>query len=220
MKSRLSLILSLLKKGVEPNAILVRLAFRESLLGCESVLDVGCGSSGQLRLLGAANTTGFEGYQPDFEEARHRNTHDHLVHGDARELSKYFQPRQFDACIALDVIEHFTKEDGLKLMRNMERIARKKVIFFTPKGFLPQRQAANDDLQQHLSGWEPSEMKSYGYDVIGLLGPKNLRGEGHVLKRKPASFWAMMSLIGQLAWTRCHPDSAAAILCVKHLKGS
>ena len=123
MKSRLSLILSLLKKGVEPNAILVRLAFRESLLGCESVLDVGCGSSGQLRLLGAANTTGFEGYQPDFEEARRRNTHDHLVHGDARELSKYFQPRQFDACIALDVIEHFTKEDGLKLMRNMERIA-------------------------------------------------------------------------------------------------
>ena len=130
---------------------MVRLAFREALLGCDSILDVGCGRSGQLRLLGASNTTGFEGYQPDFEEAKRLKTHDQLVQGDARELSRYFQAGQFDACIALDVIEHLTKDDGLKLMRDMERIAKKKAIFFTPKGFLPQRRTANDDLQEHLS---------------------------------------------------------------------
>ena len=213
----MSLILSLLKKGVEPNAILVRLAIREALSGCENTLDIGCGPSGQLRDLGASNITGFEGYLPDFEKAKQRKTHDHLVHGDARELARYFQPQQFDACIAMDVIEHFPKEGGLKLMSDMERIAKKKVIFFTPKGFLPQGNAANGDLQQHLSGWEPSEMKGYGYDVIGLLGPKGLRGEYHALKRRPTAVWGMVSLLCQMIWTRSHPDNAAAILCIKTL---
>ncbi len=137
MKSQISLIRSLRRQGLDPNAMLVHLALRKALLGCDSILDVGCGVSGKLRELEAPNTTGFEGYQPDFEEAKRQKTHDYLVDGDARELSRHFQPRQFDACIALDVIEHFTKEGGLKLMRDMEKIARKKVIFLTPNGFCP-----------------------------------------------------------------------------------
>jgi SAM-dependent methyltransferase len=217
MKSRFDLILSLRRQGLDPNAILVHLALRKALLGCNSILDVGCGVSGKLRELEAPNTTGFEGYQPDFDEAKRQKTHDHLVYGDARELSRHFQPRQFDACIALDVIEHFTKEGGLKLMQDMEKIARKKVIFFTPNGFLPQRQSAEGDLQAHLSGWDPVEMKHYGYESFGVLGPKNLRGEGHVLKHRPAIFWGFMSLIGQITWSQHHPNQAAAILCIKNL---
>lgn len=220
MKSRINLILSLRRKGFDPNAILVHLALRKALLGCDSILDVGCGVSGKLRELGALNTTGFEGFQPDFEEAKRQNTHDHLVQGDARELSRYFQPRQFDACIALDVIEHFTKEGGLKLMQEMETIARKKVIFFTPNGFLPQRQSAEGDLQAHLSGWNPDEMKKYGYESQGLLGPKRLRGEGHFLKHRPAMFWGGVSFVSQIGWSHSHPCQAAAILCVKDLSRS
>jgi SAM-dependent methyltransferase len=205
---------------MDPNAILVRLALRDALVGCDSVLDVGCGFSTKLREVGASNTTGFEGYQPDFEKAKQRNTHDQLVQGDARELTRYFQPRQFDACIAIDVIEHFTKADGLKLMQDMEKLAKRRVVLFTPKGFLQQRHFANDDLQAHLSGWEPGEMKGYGYEVIGQLGLKTLRGEGHVLQRRPAVFWGLVSLLCQVTWTRRHPDKAAAIMCVKNLAGS
>lgn len=215
MKSRISLIVELLKQGFDPNAILFRLALRNALVGCDNVLDVGCGVSAKLRQLGVPNTTGFEGYQPDFEEAKRRNTHDQIVQGDARNLASYFPPKQFDAVIALDVIEHFTKEDGLKLMQEMEKLAKKKVIFFTPKGFLPQRHSAADDLQVHLSGWEPDEMKKYGYEVIGQLGPKALRGEGHVLKNRPAVFWGMVSWLCQLLWIQGRPDQAAAIFCVK-----
>ncbi len=217
MISRTRLILSMRRQGLDPNAILVWLALRKALAGCNSILDVGCGISTRLRELGISNTTGFEGYAPDFEEAKRRNTHNHLVQGDARELSRYFQPQQFDAVIALDVIEHFTKDGGLKLMQDMEKIARKKVIFLTPNGFLPQRKGAEGDLQAHLSGWDPAEMNQYGYKVIGELGPKNLRGEGHILKHRPAAFWGLVSLMGQLAWTQSHPNHAAAILCVKSL---
>jgi SAM-dependent methyltransferase len=215
MKSQTSLIITLLKRGFDPNAILLRLALRKSLLGCNSVLDVGCGVCGKLRELGASNTTGFEGYQPDFEEAKRRKTHDQMIQGDARNLANYFQPKQFDACIALDVVEHFTKDGGIKLMQDMEKLARKKVVIFTPKGFLTQRHVNESDLQEHLSGWEPAEMRGYGYEVFGQLGPQTLRGEGHVLKKRPAVFWGIVSLLGQILWTNSRPEKAAAIFCVK-----
>jgi len=90
--------------------------------------------------------------------------------------------------MALDVIEHLAKEDGLRLMRAMEKISRRKVIFFTPSGFLPQCHLEKNDLQEHLSGWEVAEMKQHGYQVIGMLGPKALRGEFHNLKWRPKFF--------------------------------
>ena len=217
MKSRLSLSLSLLKAGGDPSQIIMKLALRKALSGCENVLDVGCGAAANMRQLGVQHCVGIDGYQPDVEKARKQNTQDEIFLGDVRELSRYFRPGQFDACVALDVIEHLTKEDGIKLMREMEKMATKKVVFFTPSGFLPQRQSANDDLQAHLSGWEAEEMRRLGYDVIGMLGPKTLRGEYHALKKKPAVFWGIVSVLGQIFSSKNHPEKAAAILCVKTL---
>ena len=215
MRSRTSLILLLLKQGLDPAQILTRLALRKALVGCENVLDVGCGKVMTLRWLGVKHATGIEGYAPDLEEARRCHSHDELVLGNVLELDRHFKPGQFDAVIAMDVIEHLTKEDGLRLMRAMEDIARRKVVFLTPSGFLPQHHIEKSDLQEHLSGWEAAEMKQHGYEVIGLLGPKTLRGEFHVIKRRPKLFWAVISLLGHFFWTRWVPEKAAAIFCVK-----
>lgn len=215
MKSQTKLTLDLLKQGADPAQILVKLSLRKALEGCASVLDVGCGFSPLLRQLGVSHAAGIEGYQPAFEKAQKLKTHDEIVLGDVRELSRHFKEGQFDACIAMDVIEHLPKEDGLRLMRDMERIAKKKVVFFTPNGFLPQRHAVNSDLQEHLSGWEAGEVKEYGYEVAGMLGPKKLRGEYHALIRRPVAFWGLVSLLSQIFQIRHHPDKAAAILCVK-----
>lgn len=213
----MKLALEWLGQGIDPAAILVRLAVRKQLLGCQRVLDVGCGSSSLLRSLGVPHPVGIEGYAPSVETARRLNTHDQIIHGDVRELDRHFQPKAFDACVSMDVIEHLHKPDGVKLMQDMESIAVKKVVLFTPSGFLPQRHAADDDLQEHLSGWAPSEMAGHGYRVTGFLGPKKLRGELHVIKYRPRVLWGMISLLGHFLWTRGHPEKAAAILCVKNL---
>lgn len=217
MKNAVSLTLDLLKQKSDPAAIIVKLAIRSALRDCQSVLDVGCGASPAMRQLGVPLVVGIDGYKPSVEMAKQLNTHDEMIHGDVRELDRHFHPKQFDACVALDVIEHLTKSDGIKLMEDMERVATKKVVFFTPCGFLPQRHADNDDLQEHLSGWYPAEMRRHGYDVIGLLGPKALRGEYHAIKRQPRAFWGGVSLLGHCLWTRYCPEKAAAILCVKNL---
>jgi hypothetical protein len=217
MKSASALTLDLLKQKSDPAQIVVKLALRRALSGCQSVLDVGCGPSPTLRQLGVSHPVGIDGYKPSVDQAKKLNTHDEMVHGDVRELDRYFRPKQFDACVALDVIEHLTKTDGIRMMQAMERVAVKKVVFFTPSGFLSQKHTADDDLQEHLSGWEPSEMTGQGYKVAGLLGPKRLRGEYHVIKKQPRFFWGLISLLEHFVWTRNHPEKAAAILCVKEL---
>ena len=217
MKSRTSLVATLLKKKHVPSGILTSLVLREALTDCESVLDVGCGAAPTMRELGISRSTGVDAYLPSIEEGRKLNTHDELILGDIRNLMRQFKPKSFDACVALDVIEHLSKPDGFKLMAEMEQIARKKVVFLTPSGFLPQGNAAADDFQKHYSGWDPAEMRNCGYEVFGLLGPKAWRGGYHKLKRKPAAFWAAASLLSHAVWTRWQPEKSAAMLCVKSI---
>jgi len=215
MHSQFKLISSLLKEGLDPGQIVTLLTLRNAIEGCEDVLDVGCGKTNNMQRLAIKHSTGIDGYAPYLEEAKKHNLHDQYVLGDVRELEKYFKPGQFDTVLALDVIEHLPKEDGLRMMHSMEKIARRKVVLFTPSGFLPQTSYENNDLQEHLSGWEPSEMERYGYKVIGVLGPKSLRGELHSLKGRPKIFWGIISLLGHFLWTKRTPAKAAAILCVK-----
>jgi hypothetical protein len=205
----------MLKQGLDPGQIVTRLELRKMLVDSKNVLEVGCGKTPNMKWLGVENSVGLDGFQPYVEEARKFGLHADVVLGDVRDLQRYFKPGQFDTVVALDLIEHLTKEDGLRLMRSMEEVSARKIIFYTPSGFVPQHTFDNNQLQEHLSGWEAEEMKGYGYRVVGLLGPKSLRGEMHVLKYRPRIFWGIVSLAAHFLWTRWCPSKAAAILCVK-----
>lgn len=216
-RSRTAIVTTLLRRGVAPSQIVTLLQIRRALRGCQEVLDVGCGPDSALALLGFEKLVGIEGYAPSVEAATQKGTHQQLVLGDVRFLEKYFRPQQFDACVALDLIEHLTKQDGFKLVQSMEKLARKRVVFLTPNGFLPQAHAEKADLQEHLSGWDAAEMRGLGYQVAGVLGPRGLRGEYHRLKRRPEAFWGVVSLLLHCFYSRWVPSSAAAILCVKRV---
>lgn len=73
-----------------------------------------------------------------------------------------FPDKSVDTVFALDFIEHLEKEDGLRMLREAERVARRQVVVYTPHGFFPQ--AHNDEhdrwgmdggyWQTHRSGWD------------------------------------------------------------------
>ncbi len=193
------------------------IAFRRALADCDSVLDVGCGATSPLRFLSCKRLVGVDAYQPDLDRARTAGTHDEFVLANARELKSHFAKGEFDACVALDVVEHFTKEDGIRFLHSLETIATRKVIIFTPNGFLPQSQNMAGDFQEHLSGWTPEEMRGLGYEVSGFDGLKRLRTIHHRLRFWPTPFWAVISWLTQHLWCHDHPESAAAILCVKEI---
>lgn len=218
MRGRVKLISRTISAGLfDPFMLLNILEFRALLSGSESVLDVGCGNASPIQYLGISNSTGIDGYQPAIEAAKAAKTHSKFEMGDIRNLTNVFPKKSFDACIALDVIEHLPKEDGFKLIESMQAVAKKRIIFLTPNGFLPQTRQESGDLQEHLSGWSASEMRQLGFQVVGLLGPKSLRGEFHRIKRSPRWFWGLVSLFNQITVTRSNPENAAAILCWKDL---
>jgi len=189
---------------------------RSALRGCKTVLDVGCGTNSPMRLFTGLHLVGMDGHEPSLAKARENGTHDEYLLANVNELVNTMTSRRFDACVAFDVIEHLNKEDGWKFMEDLERLVTKRVIISTPNGFLPQR-GQNNDLQEHLSGWTASEFRSRGFKVTGLFGWKKLRGEYHHIKYQPQFFWALVSLFSHFIYTRKHPESAAALFCVKDL---
>ena len=128
-----------------------------------------------------------------------------------------FESDTFDCVILLDVVEHLKKDEGLRLLDNVERIARKKIFVVTPNGFLPSGAFDNNPWQIHRSGWTVEEMRNRGYKVLGVHGLKALRGEKAILKFNPKPIWELISMLTQYI-VRNHPEFAFEILCIKSKK--
>ncbi len=191
---------------------------RKELKDCRTCLDIGCGIISPVRHLGFDLIAGVDGHKPSLDEAKKNRTHNEFYLSSVQEIGKHFAAGQFDCCIALDLIEHLTKDDGLKLIHDMERIASQKIVLFTPNGFMPQ-QSNDGDLQEHLSGWTVDEMRLLGFKVLGTHGHKFFRGLRHHLRFHPKPLFEVVSEATQYLYTRSHPESAAAMLCIKDVRG-
>lgn len=190
----------------------------DAVAGAESLLDVGCGNSSALRYFRKkpARTVGLDGYQPSLDQSRQQNIHDEYVCGDILDIDTLFDNDEFDCVMSIDVIEHLPKEQGFEFLEKLEKVARRRVIVFTPNGFLPQNEHSGNPLQKHLSGWTVEEMQQCGYEVIGINGWKPLLGEFSLPRFWPRALWILLSRLTQI-FTRNRPKYAFQILCIKTL---
>lgn len=189
---------------------------QDAIGDARSLLDIGCGIDSPLARLARkpARTVGVDGFRPSIEESRLKQIHNDYVCCDLLEVGAKFPAESFECVMALDVIEHLPKEKGLELMRQMETISSRRIIIFTPNGFLPQAEHSSNPLQVHLSGWTAQEMRQLGFRVIGINGWKILLGEMALPKLQPHGVWALISRLSQLL-VRNYPDHAFQLLCVK-----
>jgi hypothetical protein len=92
-----------------------------------------------------------------------------------------FREGSFDVILAIDVIEHLPKEDGLNFLRQLEKLNVRQVILTTPVGFVEMHhknlKPLEDKLQKHRSGWLPHEFRIRGYKVRGMIGPSFIPGD-------------------------------------------
>ncbi len=181
-----------------------------------SLLDIGCGIDSPLAHLARkpARTVGVDGFMPSIEESRRKGNHNDYVCCDILEVGSKFPAESFECVMALDVIEHLPKEKGLELLRQMEQLSSRRVIIFTPNGFLAQSEHSDNPLQVHLSGWSVQEMRERGFRVIGINGWKPLLGEMALPRFWPQGLWTVISRLTQTL-VRNHPEHAFQILCVK-----
>ncbi len=73
----------------------------------------------------------------------------------------------YDLVILGDVIEHFTKEDGMRLLRSL-LASNRNVLISTPLDFF-QQEIADNPAEQHLSCWGMPDFEEwqFDYDVVG-----------------------------------------------------
>jgi len=60
-------------------------------------------------------------FKPYLLRSKEARVHHDYILADITKLE--FRPKSFDTVLALDVLEHLTKGDGLNLIKNMEKIA-------------------------------------------------------------------------------------------------
>jgi SAM-dependent methyltransferase len=129
-------------------------------------LDIGCGENSMLTPLRrfGFRSTGVDGSEMMLASARERNLHDEYILGDFLKLNL---SRQFDVVVMTHVLEHFTREEGLKLLDELETIASRLLYIETPHGFVEQGELDGNLFQRHRSGWHPRDFEARGYSTFG-----------------------------------------------------
>jgi ubiquinone/menaquinone biosynthesis C-methylase UbiE len=85
---------------------------------------------------------------------------------DAIDCLSSLPDNSYELLICVDVLEHFDKENGFRLLREMKRVAAKAALISTPKEFIHQDVPANP-LENHRSVWSEQDLSGYGFaDIV------------------------------------------------------
>lgn len=145
----------------------------------KSLLEIGC-KRGDLMKSGNFSKhnsfkVGLDVHSPYLREIKDQKIYDDLVVADGKELP--FKDNSFDSVIAIEIIEHMTREEGYKLMKEMERVAKIEVIISTTdiNGNKALENLSEDQIRKiknkamiHRSLWTPRDFKRRGYSVWGV----------------------------------------------------
>lgn len=152
-----------------------------------SLLDVGTGM-GQYGFLARTNLENINLFEVDGPRARRREKHEWQIVIDGVEVfEKYLTPvheyaynnifigdalkvlplleRQYDMVIAIDILEHFDKDDGLEFIERLKSASSGAVLLSTPKEFIAQEVEANP-YENHRSLWTLEELQQLGFDGV------------------------------------------------------
>ena len=185
---------------------------KKEFSNCNSVLDLGCGYNSLIQYCDVPFSVGVELFEPYLEESKKKGIHNEYIKADIRKVE--LKPRSFDVVMAIDVLEHLTKEEGLSLIKKMEKWSKKKIIIFSPNGFVWQDGYDNNLLQEHKSGWSVEDLEKLEFKVYGINGWKKLRGYKALVKYKPTLLWHIISNLTHKITYYC-PKFAFQLLAVK-----
>jgi SAM-dependent methyltransferase len=188
----------------------------KELEGFKTILDLGCGANKHVRY--DVYSIGVDMFERSIQKSMRQNIHDEYfcMDVDVLDAETKFSRKSFDGVIAIDLIEHLEKQDGLRLLAIMERIAKKVVVVSTPNGFLSQNAYEDNVWQIHKSGWVTEEMRKRGYKVMGINGWKPLRGEMGRIRFTPEKIMEWISMLTEIL-VRNIPEKAFELLSVKHI---
>jgi hypothetical protein len=90
----------------------------------------------------------------------HKFIYNQIYFGNALEVLPKLEHR-YDLILLIDVLEHFSHDQGLKLLEYCQQRA-KSVIVSTPKRFLKQKDVFGNVFETHQSWWKESDFRLPG----------------------------------------------------------
>jgi cyclopropane fatty-acyl-phospholipid synthase-like methyltransferase len=173
--------------------------------GTASLLDVGCGRG----FIGAlcrvyrdpSTLVGIDVFSPYLESCKKNGLYDEVLRVDLSKSALPFRNRAFEVATGIEVLEHLTREIGLRMLDEIERVAT-HVVLTTPGQFFVQQSYDANPSQRHLSHWSPRELEARGFTARGV-------GSLSLLRRWPA----LATALGPLTFP--FPQLSSMFLCVR-----
>jgi SAM-dependent methyltransferase len=139
------------------------------------VLDVGCGHmnsplSTQMRKIPFKKLVALDIAAPGVRDliTNQRNIAAKELQAYVRDARTYLPSlptESYDVVIMMDMLEHVTKDEGLELLSQAKRIARKKVLIWLPVGPCDQKGTEDNPAMAHEAVWTPPELEAQGFTV-------------------------------------------------------
>lgn len=142
----------------------------------DTILDLCCGAGVVSDGFACKEITGIDIFEPYLAEYKKNVPNSKTILSDlSKTLLSNFEEKSYDIVVCLDGVEHLNKEESIILINNMEKIARKKIIIFTPEHAIdPERIVVNfshgswgidggDSFQIHKSAFSRNFFVDRGY---------------------------------------------------------
>lgn len=174
------------------------------------VLDLGPGIAPQPYLTRCVHIC-VDAHRPYLERLRRERADDPryvLINARWDQAIGMFPDKSVDSVFALDFIEHLEKDDGLRMLREAERVARQQIVVLTPHGFYPQ---SYDDptmpdrwgmdggyWQTHRSGWGPEDFGD-DWDIVVCRDCIAVDQHDQPMEHPMGAMWAVRTLAPPVA---------------------
>ena len=118
-----------------------------------------------------------------------KEIYDHIFIGNALELLPGMKDT-YDLVLLVDVLEHFTYQDGLRVLKECRRIS-KNILIAVPESMTPQDAVFGNSFEVHQYPWSKKDFSLYAdkfflntaRSLIIYIGDDNQRILGNVKKR-------------------------------------
>lgn len=156
---------------------------RQATENGESLLSLCCGDGREFKGLKTTEVTAVDIFPDYLVRVSELYPHVKVVESDATDYIKKAPTNSVDIISLIDAIEHLTKKNGLTVLKESKRVARKQVLVFTPEGFIKNEPHdawgiyGGDKYQKHISGWEIPELEALDYKLIAKQADVSQHGD-------------------------------------------
>ena len=182
------------------------------------VLDLGCGKGAAGEIFNQDKTHDFIGidlFAPYVKECKNSGYYSKAI---KKDITKYKAKEDFDLVLILQVLEHLKKADSKRLIKNITKSTKARIIVSIPNGDCDQGEYEGNPYQKHLSTWTPKDLEKLGFKVYGQ-GLGIVYGEKSYAVENKIQLWQKLAAplsILLSPFIFFNPKYAAQLIAVKY----